>query len=165
MVKNGARHSRRIMILQSTSTGKGPHQQILRARKPVRRRALPQLSAPSGASFYVQDALSPHNLANHPRLLLTRADEFENELCLLRRHYHRHADAHVEYLIQLLLTHSPFGLDKLEDGQHFPRSSANHDIAMLGQDTGDVVDKPSASNVGKAFDGRRDTCPARAILA
>src|ERR1700753_1094193 len=56
-----------------------------------------------------------HHFTNHPRLLPLLASEFHRLANFFSGYDDRHADAHVEHLIEFFFRHATFGLDDLEN--------------------------------------------------
>src|SRR5438445_7753961 len=98
------------------------------------------LLKPSSANQSSRPVAFQH-VPDYPRRVAPRPDEPQNCVRFVRSHDHRHANAHVEDLIQLFFRHAAFGLDHSKNRRHVPGAFADGALAVLRQHTRYVIDK------------------------
>ena len=83
------------------------------------------------------DRSSPQLLPNRPHIV--------------RRNDRRHSDPHIEHLIHLVARDAAAFLHDLKDGWDFPAAHINHRIAIVRQNTRQIINQSATGNVSKPF--------------
>ena len=91
------------------------------------------------------------DFANDPGALLLGMDEPQDGAGLVGGYNDGHSDPHVEDLIKFSFGDASILADELEERQFFPGALPDDDIAIVGEDTRDIVHKTAAGDVCQAF--------------